>query len=186
MTVNKPKNNRKSLKAVLNSVVAVAILAKLIAPAATNAASISQMSYFPVLGQIMGVTNILLANASEETILERADLPDSGERQPDRKLVVSLSAYTSTVDQCDDDPFIAASGKRVYDGMIAVNGLPMGTKIKIPSLFGDKIFTVDDRMNARYGVGNMDIWMDTSRAEALKFGRKNVEVEIYFNGNKNK
>lgn len=99
---------------------------------------------------------------------------------PDKKLTAVITAYSSTVDQCDDDPFIAASGKRVYDGMIAANFLPMGTKIKIPSLYGDKIFTVDDRMNARYGYGRMDIWMDAPRAEVNSFGVKRIEVEIYY------
>lgn len=99
---------------------------------------------------------------------------------PDKKVLAVITAYSSTVDQCDSDPFIAASGKRVYDGMIAANFLPLGTKIKIPSLYGDKIFTVDDRMNARYGYGRMDIWMDAPRAEVNAFGVKRVEVEIYF------
>ena len=64
--------------------------------------------------------------------------------------------------------------------MIAANWLPFGTKIKIPALYGDKIFTVDDRMNARYGYGRMDIWLDTTKTEARKFGVKRVEVEVYY------
>lgn len=129
-----------------------------------------------------------LAKISQNTELTIKETPEgrlfnpplySGER-PDKVMKAVITAYTSTVDQCDDDPFIAASGKRVYDGMIAANGLPFGTKIKIPSLYGDKVFTVHDRMNARYGYGRMDIWMDTTRAEARKFGVKRVEVEIYY------
>lgn len=99
---------------------------------------------------------------------------------PDKKIKAVITAYTSTPDQTDSDPFTAASGKRVYDGMIAANGLPFGTKIKIPSLYGDKVFTVDDRMNSRYGFGRMDIWFDSSKGEAMKFGVKRVEVEIYY------
>jgi len=100
--------------------------------------------------------------------------------KPDKIVKTVITAYTSTVDQCDDDPFIAAWGDKVYDGMIAANWLPRNTKVKIPSLFGDKIFTVADRMNARYGYGRIDIWFDSSKGEARKFGVKRVDIEIYY------
>ncbi|MEK7680709.1 MAG: hypothetical protein AAB348_01515 [Patescibacteria group bacterium] len=102
--------------------------------------------------------------------------------RPDRVLKAVITAYTSTKDQTDDDPFIAATGKRVHDGMIAANFLPFGTKVKIPALYGDKIFIVEDRMNARYGYGygRMDIWMDATKAEARKFGVKRIEIEIFY------
>lgn len=89
---------------------------------------------------------------------------------------VTLTAYSSTVDQTDDSPFIAASGKRVYDGMIAANFLPFGTKVKIPALFGDKIFTVNDRMHKRFS-DRVDIWFP-ERQEALKFGIRTAEIVI--------
>lgn len=91
-----------------------------------------------------------------------------------------ITAYTSTPDQTDDSPFIAASGKHVYDGMVAANWLPFGTKIKIPSIYGDKIFTVDDRMNPRYGHGRLDVWLNAPRSEAMRFGVKIVDVEVYY------
>ena len=91
-----------------------------------------------------------------------------------------ITAYTSTPDQTDDTPFIAATGKRVHDGMIAANWLPFGTKVKIPSLYGNKIFVVEDRMNSRYGFGRMDIWFDSSKGEARKFGVKRVNIEVYY------
>jgi 3D (Asp-Asp-Asp) domain-containing protein len=99
---------------------------------------------------------------------------------PDRKVKAVLTAYSSTPDQTDGDPFIAASNKRVYDGMIAANWLPFGTRVKIPELFGDKIFTVDDRMNARYGFGRIDVWMEAERKAVNKFGVKRTTVEIYY------
>lgn len=101
-------------------------------------------------------------------------------KKPNKVVKTVLTAYSSTPDQTDDDPFIAASGKRVYDGMVAANWLPFGTKIKIPSLYGEKIFTVDDRMNARYGYGRMDIWMDAPRAQVNRFGVQRAEIEIYY------
>lgn len=105
-------------------------------------------------------------------------------KNPDKIVNTVITAYTSTPDQTDNTPFIAASGKKVYDGMIAANWLPFGTKVKIPELYGDKLFTVYDRMNKRYGYGRMDIWLDETKTEARKFGVKRVKVEIYYQ-NKN-
>jgi 3D (Asp-Asp-Asp) domain-containing protein len=100
--------------------------------------------------------------------------------QPDKVVRSVITAYTSSVDQCDDDPFIAAWGERVYDGMIAANWLPHGTKVRIPALFGDKVFTVADRMNPRYGYGRIDIWMSGPRADAVKFGVQRADLEIFY------
>lgn len=100
--------------------------------------------------------------------------------KPDRVVKGIITVYSSTPDQTDDSPFIAATGKYVHDGMIAANGLPFGTKIKIPALYGEKIFTVEDRMNARYGFGHFDIWMDAPRQELMKFGVKRLAVEIFY------
>jgi 3D (Asp-Asp-Asp) domain-containing protein len=66
--------------------------------------------------------------------------------------------------------------------MIAANWLPFGTKVKIPELYGDKIFTVEDRMNARYGFGRIDIWMEAPKAEVKRFGVRRATVEVYYPG----
>lgn len=93
-----------------------------------------------------------------------------------RQIEVELTAYSSTKDQTDSTPFIAASGKHVYDGIVAANFLPFGTKIKIPSIFGDKIFTVDDRMNQRY-QNRVDVWF-ADRHSAIHFGLQKAVIEI--------
>lgn len=104
--------------------------------------------------------------------------------KPDAVYKGVVSAYTSTPDQTDSTPFYGAIGTHVYFGMIAVNGLPIHTKIKIPSVYGDKIFEVEDRMNKRYTCTpnhcHADVWLDMSRSEAMKFGVKKVDIEIYF------
>jgi len=64
----------------------------------------------------------------------------------------------------------------VRDGIVASNMFPFGTVIKIPSLFGDKIFVVEDRMNTRY-QNNVDVWM-TSHADAVALGRRTVQIEV--------
>ena len=93
-----------------------------------------------------------------------------------RKYTVSVSAYSSTPDQTDDSPFITAKGTYVRDGIVATNFLPFGTAIKIPEIYGNKIFVVEDRMNKRYQT-NVDVWM-TSREAALKFGRRTLTIEV--------
>ncbi len=94
-----------------------------------------------------------------------------------KKIKMVITAYSSTVDQTDDTPFITASGKKVKDGIIANNLLPFGTKIRIPKLFGDKIFIVEDRMNKRKGNYHADIWFE-SLLQAKNFGAKTAEIEI--------
>lgn len=91
-----------------------------------------------------------------------------------RKVVVT--AYSSTPDQTDDSPFTMANGRRVHNGAIAVNFLPFGTKVRIPDMFGDKVFTVEDRMHKRFSQ-RVDIWM-SNRQDALRFGLREATIEI--------
>ncbi len=94
-----------------------------------------------------------------------------------RELRVSMTAYNSEVGQCDDDPFTTANGTRVRDGIIAANFLKFNTRVRIPELYGDKIFTVTDRMNARFGE-RVDVWMKDHR-QAVKFGvKRNIKIEV--------
>lgn len=90
--------------------------------------------------------------------------------------VITATAYSSTVDQTDDTPFITAWGTRVRDGVVAANFLPFGTVIRIPEVFGDKTFVVEDRMHIRFS-NRVDIWFP-SREEALEFGAKRIKIEI--------
>ncbi|MFB6212373.1 MAG: hypothetical protein ABEI53_00950 [Candidatus Magasanikbacteria bacterium] len=87
-----------------------------------------------------------------------------------------ITAYSSTYNQTDSTPFITASGERVRKGIVATNLLPFGTKIKIPRLFGDKVFVVKDRMHPRKD-NTVDIWMKTTK-RALKFGKKYSKIKI--------
>ncbi len=106
-------------------------------------------------------------------------LPVSDLRGPTYTITVPATAYNSEVGQCDDTPFITASGTTVRPGVIAANFLPIGTKIKIPKYYGDQVFTVEDRMNARYDK-RIDIWM-TKHSDAIAWGIHNVEIEVYKN-----
>jgi 3D (Asp-Asp-Asp) domain-containing protein len=93
---------------------------------------------------------------------------------------VVITAYSSTPDQTDDTPFTTASGKSVGDGIVANNMLPFGTKIRIPELYGDKVFVVEDRMNRRKSDYHFDIWF-SERQLAVNFGVKTAEIQVLEN-----
>ena len=91
-----------------------------------------------------------------------------------------MTAYNSEVGQTDDSPCVTANGFNVcthgVEDTIAANFLKMGTKVKIPELYGDRIFVVRDRMNAKH-PNRVDIWMK-DRASAIKFGVKTAKIQV--------
>lgn len=89
---------------------------------------------------------------------------------------VIITAYSSSPYETDSSPYITASGDWVQDGTVAANFLPFGTKLKIPELFGDKVFVVKDRMHPRKGY-QVDVWFPT-RAQALHFGAYYTYIEL--------
>ena len=94
-----------------------------------------------------------------------------------RKMNVVITAYSSTIEETDDTPFTTALGTTVRDGIIANNSLPFGTKIRIPELYGDKVFTVEDRMSWKKGDYHFDIWFPSYK-EAKNFGAQWTYIEI--------
>jgi 3D (Asp-Asp-Asp) domain-containing protein len=102
--------------------------------------------------------------------------PNNPEKETIRIFAI-VTAYSSTPWETDEDPHITASGKPVRDGIVANNLLPFGTKIKIPEIFGDKIFVVEDRMSFEKSNYQFDVWFE-DYFEALKFGAKKTYVEI--------
>ena len=92
----------------------------------------------------------------------------------------TLTAYNSEVAQCNDQPCITANGFNVcehgVEDTIAANFLTFGTKVKIPSLFGDRIFVARDRMNQRYPE-RVDVWM-LEKPDAIQFGVRRAEILI--------
>ena len=115
---------------------------------------------------------VLIVNAN--SVLQ-AKSPSSSEEQAPRFLM-KITAYSSSADETDSTPFTTASGTRVRDGVAASNAFPLGTKIKIPELFGGKVLTVEDRMHQRFS-DRIDVWMP-SKWHAIRFGIKQAEVEI--------
>ena len=89
---------------------------------------------------------------------------------------VTVTAYSSRVSETDEDPYTTAAGTTVRTGIVAANWLPFGTKIRIPDIFGDQVFVVEDRMHKR-NSNKLDIWFANTR-DALRFGVRRTRVEI--------
>jgi len=93
---------------------------------------------------------------------------------PAGKIEILVTGYSSTVDQCDADPFTTASGTKVHLGTMACPPqYPFGTKIKIEGVGN---FVCEDRGGAIKG-NHFDMWFP-SRSEALQWGKKTVVAEI--------
>jgi len=90
-----------------------------------------------------------------------------------REMPVTVTWYTSSVDECDDTPFITADGSRTRHGIVAVSRDLLGE-----IAFGDSVYieghggyVVHDTMNARWRR-RVDIWCD-DKQEAIRNGIQN-------------
>jgi 3D (Asp-Asp-Asp) domain-containing protein len=110
------------------------------------------------------------------TLLPIAD-PNNPEPRVVRKIKVIITAYSSTPGQTDDTPYLTAAGTLVREGIVANNLLAFGTKIRIPELYGNKIFVVEDRMSWVKSKYQVDIWFP-SYWEALNFGAQSTYIEV--------
>jgi len=110
-------------------------------------------------------------------------LPEIDYREPKWTVNITVTAYNSLPWQTDDTPCITASGmdvcERDMEDVIATNlwYLPFGTKVRFPDLFGDRIFSIEDRMNKRY-YQRADIWMQDYQT-AKAFGKQYTRMEIF-------
>ena len=132
--------------------------------------------------QFPHITLAQTLTAEEGNQVQPLGFPEIDIRTPREIRYLTLTAYNSLVGQTDYEPCIAASGKDLcahnQENIIAINGLPFGTHVRFPELFGDKIFTVEDRMNSRYGPYRADVWLK-DLANAKDFGVKyRVKTEI--------
>lgn len=94
--------------------------------------------------------------------------------------VRTITSYNSEAGQTDDSPCITANGfnvcERGIEDTIAANFLKFGTKVRIPALFGDRVFVVRDRMNERY-PDRVDVWM-VNKADSRAFGVRRAEIQV--------
>ena len=88
----------------------------------------------------------------------------------------TVYAYTSSAGETDQTPCITADGTNACKSkelIVANNCLKFGSKVKI----FDKVYTVHDRMNKRYGCKVFDIFMK-KKSDAIKFGKKRTTVIV--------
>lgn len=187
MTLFQPKNTVKLGAKLAQKAFVIASIALLSIPNVVFAQSNSKLAYFSqntVTNTVESTVSISAKTSGDKLVETETGISFDTITSPDPDKVVRsvITAYNSVPGQTDDTPCITADGTDLCttkSPTVAANWLPFGTKVKIPSLFGDKIFVVHDRMNKRYGYGRMDVWFDASVAEARKFGVQRVDVEIY-------
>ncbi|MEK7634629.1 MAG: hypothetical protein AAB396_01965 [Patescibacteria group bacterium] len=124
--------------------------------------------------------NLIDFNNSDALVAEyKTDIPQNKNRvkllEPEQ-IKIWITAYSSTPEETDSTPFITASGSHVRNGVAAANFLPFGTKFRIPELFGNKVFVIEDRMHSRFS-NRVDIWFET-KENAKKFGKQFGKIEI--------
>lgn len=193
----KPKITIKILERTLNSVLILAFLVSAMPKTAlaknTEIAKISTA----LTGAIVAAVDVPDGGTGET-------FPISGEREALRTLNVFATAYSSDPWQTDSTPCLPAMAsfdlcenykKTGVEDTIAANFLPLGTKVRFPDLYGNRIFTVRDRMNKRYNYSNigyyrLDFYMaaldedgeidnDVARQKARDFGfKRNIKMEI--------
>lgn len=163
----------KLAKKLVLSLAIILIFEFFLFPAPTLASAVDE----PLDQEMINNDNFL--NISQDSNFS-GSLPENADIKVKTTGYYQITAYTSEVRQCDDSPCITANGFNLceygVEDSIAANFLPFGAKIKIPDLFGDRIFIVRDRMNSRYQK-TVDIWMN-HRADAIKFGIKIAKIEI--------
>jgi len=115
-----------------------------------------------------------------QTVMNVNNLPENDIWQVKYTTIRTITAYNSESGQTDDSPCITANNFNVcehgQEDTIAANFLSFGTKVRIPELFGDRIFVVRDRMNRRY-PNRVDVWLLEKQA-AKNFGVQRATIEI--------
>ena len=141
-----------------------------------TAVIIAQTLWFPIIPIAIAEDGKAMSVAIEAAISDSSIEHVTSMKNTRRHIPVTMTGYSSTPDQTDDSPFITASGALVGDGVIAANFLPFGTKIQIPAVFGNKVFTVKDRMHRRFS-DRVDIWFN-DRTSAMKFGIRTADIVV--------
>lgn len=107
-------------------------------------------------------------------------IPVSDRTGGNKEFVSNVSGYSLSPDETDERWWEGAWGDDLREDLkagnpvVASRNLPKGTEVKI----GNTIYGVKDKMGPRYeGTNNLDI-LFPSKEEALKFGRKDINVEL--------
>lgn len=89
-------------------------------------------------------------------------------------VLMLVTAYTASPDECGKADGIMANGERAVAGVhCAADHLPFGTRIRLPD-GSERI--VGDRFGGGY-TDRLDLFMET-KEEAIEFGRRWMFVEV--------
>lgn len=165
----------KLAKKIIFSLVFILVFDFILFPAPVVAAEYGNLSENQNSGKIL---------SKNKANIENIEIKNTFPENTDIKILwtgnYTITAYNSEVAQCDASPCITANGFNVcehgIEDTIAANFLPFGAKVRIPDLFGKKVFIVRDRMHRRYN-NRVDIWM-LGKQDALKFGIKYAKIEV--------
>lgn len=84
-----------------------------------------------------------------------------------------VTAYSSSPDETNSDPFITASGDRVRHGIVACSReFPFGSKF----LIDGQVYECLDRLSRKFD-DRIDIWMPSKEA-AISYGKRVLFVEV--------
>lgn len=145
------------------------------------------------LSLLLSQSNPLVAKAAiaEDTIEPQTtpvvEVDSTPVRVAKRTITVVATAYSSDVGQTDSTPCIPAMWtfnlcdhyqENGIEDTIAANFLPLGTEVRFPDVYGDQVFIIRDRMNAKYnGKSRIDLWKK-DRGTAVKFGVERMKMEV--------
>lgn len=88
-------------------------------------------------------------------------------------MLCTVTAYTASIEECGKTDGITASGVKAKENhTVACDFLSFGTQVVILG----QTYTVEDRIGSGH-PSKIDIFMG-DRQEAIKFGRRHLEVEI--------
>lgn len=130
--------------------------------------------------QEVGERFVTVRTATASVFLAACLVPGSA-RTDERTLAVTATAYNSVPEQTNEEPWIAAWGDSLSNGMriIAVSrdlltiGLERGTVVQIDGLPGE--YVVLDKMNKRWRR-KIDVYMGDDIRAARHFGRRDVTI----------
>jgi len=168
----------KQAKKVIFTLIFVLFFEFFLFPAPSLASQITEESINQ--SQEIILTNIGDNNQGDIIVELNGKLPQSDDADVRWSNQVVITAYNSEPGQTDDSPCITANGFDVcangVEDTIAANFLSFGSKVMIPELFGDRVFTVRDRMNRRFS-NRVDVWM-LAKQDARQFGVKFAKIQI--------
>ena len=113
--------------------------------------------------------NLVETVPAQEIPVEEIEIPTKS----NRKVVMNVSAYTASDDECGNGDNITASGKYGTPfHTCASDDLPFGAML----LINGQIWIVEDRFGGGYS-NRVDLMMET-KDQCFDFGRQYIEVEI--------